>query len=386
VLVIGAGLGGLCLAQGLAQARIGVTVYERDCAADARRQGYLLHMHPQGSLALASCLPPALFQLYQATANRLTEPVALYDHQLHPRPVEAAGEPSELARSRTSVNRQTLREILLHGLQDVVQFGRSFARLDEAGEGRIRIRFTDGSWADGDLLVAADGAASVCRPLLVPQAQLIDSGIRAIYGKTPLGAAPARFQGGFGRYLGPDGTMMLAVPYCKRQPFALATAQLAPTLRLTEPDDYVMWAVCAARDQLPGGDAQLRAADGAALQAMATALIGGWHPWLRRLVCAAEAAAIFPVVFRHSAPLPRWQTTRATLLGDAIHAMPPYRGVGAATALRDAALLTQCLKRVMAGDCSLDDAVAGYEAAMLDYSFAAVASSVQAGQRFAKSF
>ena len=40
VLVIGGGLGGLCLAQGLQMAGINVAVYERDRSPEARAQGY----------------------------------------------------------------------------------------------------------------------------------------------------------------------------------------------------------------------------------------------------------------------------------------------------------------------------------------------------------
>jgi 2-polyprenyl-6-methoxyphenol hydroxylase-like FAD-dependent oxidoreductase len=59
-----------------------------------------------------------------------------------------------------------------------------------------------------------------------------------------------------------------------------------------------------------------------------------------------------------------------TLLGDAVHSMPPTGGIGANTALRDAQLLTSNLARAVAGDWRLLDAVAEYEAQMRDYGFA----------------
>ncbi len=40
VLVVGAGVGGLCLAQGLKGAGVSVAVFERDRATDSRPQGY----------------------------------------------------------------------------------------------------------------------------------------------------------------------------------------------------------------------------------------------------------------------------------------------------------------------------------------------------------
>lgn len=57
VLVIGGGIGGLCLAHGLRQAGVDVEVYERDESADGRRQGYRLRISPQGEAGLRACLP-----------------------------------------------------------------------------------------------------------------------------------------------------------------------------------------------------------------------------------------------------------------------------------------------------------------------------------------
>jgi 2-polyprenyl-6-methoxyphenol hydroxylase-like FAD-dependent oxidoreductase len=61
-----------------------------------------------------------------------------------------------------------------------------------------------------------------------------------------------------------------------------------------------------------------------------------------------------------------------TLIGDAIHTMVPA-GIGAAVALRDAALLCQ---HITDPTTPLLDAVHTYETAMLDYGFAAVARSL----------
>src|SRR5262249_53070588 len=67
VLVVGGGLGGLCLAQGLRKAGISVAVYERDRSPEVRTQGYRFHMDIRGEEALRACLPPSLYELALAT-------------------------------------------------------------------------------------------------------------------------------------------------------------------------------------------------------------------------------------------------------------------------------------------------------------------------------
>ena len=74
-------------------------------------------------------------------------------------------------------------------------------------------------------------------------------------------------------------------------------------------------------------------------------------------------------------------TTAVTLLGDAIHAMSPAGGVGANTALRDAATLADALNKAAHGR-PLVTAVRDYETAMIDYGFAAVRASADNGHRF----
>jgi 2-polyprenyl-6-methoxyphenol hydroxylase-like FAD-dependent oxidoreductase len=67
-----------------------------------------------------------------------------------------------------------------------------------------------------------------------------------------------------------------------------------------------------------------------------------------------------------------------TLLGDAIHSMTPMRGIGANTALRDAALLCRSLVAARRGERSGVGAIGDYEATMREYGFAAVRSSRKA--------
>jgi len=66
VVVVGGGIGGLCLAQGLRKAGIQVKVFERDRTVDARLDRYRLHINPAGTRAMRACLPDAMWDRFLA--------------------------------------------------------------------------------------------------------------------------------------------------------------------------------------------------------------------------------------------------------------------------------------------------------------------------------
>jgi 2-polyprenyl-6-methoxyphenol hydroxylase-like FAD-dependent oxidoreductase len=81
---------------------------------------------------------------------------------------------------------------------------------------------------------------------------------------------------------------------------------------------------------------------------------------------------------RTSQRIAAWPASRVTLLGDAIHSMTPYRGIGANVALRDAALLCAKLVEAAQGRKAIHQAIQEYEEAMRSYAFEAVDASLQA--------
>jgi 2-polyprenyl-6-methoxyphenol hydroxylase-like FAD-dependent oxidoreductase len=74
------------------------------------------------------------------------------------------------------------------------------------------------------------------------------------------------------------------------------------------------------------------------------------------LIRAAEAVYEYPMVDRD--PLPRWTAGRASLLGDAAHAMYPIGSNGASQAILDARVLT----REILSHGTTPQALAAYEA------------------------
>ena len=101
-----------------------------------------------------------------------------------------------------------------------------------------------------------------------------------------------------------------------------------------------------------------------------------WNPNLRRVVEGAETSSLSSFAVKSSVPVAPWATSRVTLLGDALHNMTPFRGIGANTALRDAALLRDALAGVGRGERNVVTALAAYEREMIGYGFAAVRASL----------
>jgi 2-polyprenyl-6-methoxyphenol hydroxylase-like FAD-dependent oxidoreductase len=137
-----------------------------------------------------------------------------------------------------------------------------------------------------------------------------------------------------------------------------------------------MWALSAKREKFRLHDADW--ADGGALATAATRAMAGWSRGFRDLVGLADPTTISCLPIRTSLPVAPWPTQRITLLGDAIHSMTPYRGIGANVAIKDAARLKRVLAAAHGGERDLLDAIHDYETGMLDYGFRAVRNSLKA--------
>ena len=90
-------------------------------------------------------------------------------------------------------------------------------------------------------------------------------------------------------------------------------------------------------------------------------LVARWHPALRRALAEVDPQTRTAIAFRATAPLPVWTPSPVTVLGDAIHLMPPVGGLGGNSALRDAHLLTRQLTAAHRGKRDLISAIAAYE-------------------------
>jgi salicylate hydroxylase len=380
VVVVGGGIGGLALAQGLHQAGVDVAVFERDRTPSDRMQGYRVHINRAGSRALHACLPPDLFHAFVATAAAPNPRagIGMYDHRMRELVWFDAGGDATIdpVDSDKSVSRISLRKVLLAGLDDVVYFDKAFTRYQVNPDATVTAHFADGTTATGDVLVGADGGNSRVRQQYLPHAPRVDTGVTGIQGKVWLTDAirahlPARLPDGPAMIVGPGGYgMFIAI-----HEFPPIPAELTEIVgaEAANQRDYLMWGLLARRGKFP---ADLEQLDEANLLALTLERIAGWHTTVRDLVAASDLDTVLLTPIRTSTEIGPWPATTVTLLGDAIHSMPPTAGVGANTALRDAQLLASNLARTAAGDIPLLEAITDYETHMREYGFAAVRASV----------
>jgi 2-polyprenyl-6-methoxyphenol hydroxylase-like FAD-dependent oxidoreductase len=413
VLIAGGGVGGLCLAQGLKKAGIRVTVFERDWAPDARVQGYRLNIEPHGSRALHACLPADLWNLLVDTAGDPGPRMGVFNEQLRELMQEdERGAGQDPVNAHHAVSRVTLRRLLLAGLEDDVQFDKQFVRYELTGRGDasgVTAWFADGTSATGTLLVGADGLHSRVRRQLLPDAGEIDTPAVGIGGKLPLTSdtvswLPEHMTTTKNMILPPQDFLFTAAFRRRVQSPEIARASAdrlraigmsaADLLHETE-NDYVMWAFVANRETFPrptrpgAGQGQRQGQEQAhgqaqrseeqdqrALREAIEARMKDWHPTLRRLIAETNAATVQAFDFAASETIKPWQTTNVTLLGDALHYMPPVGGMGGNAALHDAALLCRALQAVANGEKALVPALHECEAEMIEHGFGAVRASL----------
>ncbi|KAJ5370090.1 FAD-dependent monooxygenase [Penicillium cataractarum] len=202
VLIVGAGISGLVLAQYLKSQGVRFEIFDRDSALDARTGGWGLTLH-WALPALRALLPqdvverfPETFVNKEASARgdvgsfqffNLKSGEALY---------------SVPAEERIRVNRGRLRELLTSGVD--VQWNKVLQSI-ESSEDSITAHFEDGSSYTGRLLVASDGARSRARQILYPDGCQMNSlpvqllGASTLYTTQDMGGAqsidPYIFQG-----------------------------------------------------------------------------------------------------------------------------------------------------------------------------------------------
>jgi salicylate hydroxylase/6-hydroxynicotinate 3-monooxygenase len=226
-----------------------------------------------------------------------------------------------------------------------IALGKQLSGIAQDGA-RVRLTFADGSQAEHDAVIGADGVHSIVRDHVAGPTPATFTGrvaYRAIFPASLLGGAD----------IGPSRTKWWG-----------------------KDRHIVIYYVTRNRDEVYFTSSQPEKADWTTRESWSTRgdmkdvreAFFTFRSDVQRVLSAAPEVHKWGIYERD--PLPAWSKGRVVLLGDACHPMTPYMASGAAMALEDAVVLARCLD-----DCeTLEAAFRTYEATRKPR-----ASMVQAG-------
>ncbi|KAL8663301.1 MAG: hypothetical protein Q9202_003937, partial [Teloschistes flavicans] len=392
ILIIGAGITGLVLAQALKKHGIAFSVFERDADVAARGRGWGLTIH--WSLdTFVSLLPqhivdqlPTVYVNPEAINSGEKGNFLFFDLQSGQARWKV---PPSL---RIRVSRERLRALLLDGLD--VQWSKTLESISTPNpDDTVTARFTDGTTATGTLLVGADGSRSRARSLLLAHdpalainktlpARLV--GASVVYPR-PLAQGlrdldPLFFQGG-----DPASNAFMYFSFLD-----------TPTNNSrSDPDTYecqimVSWPW---REGFRGRETPLEIpATNEERVRLMKELVQGWaNPFRDAVMNIPADAEVKPIALEDFVPKTgMWDNRggRVTLMGDAAHTMTMYRGEAYNHGVADIAGLLAHILAVYSpsastfpaetGRPSLQQAIGAYEAEMIKRTGPAVLTSRRA--------
>jgi salicylate hydroxylase/6-hydroxynicotinate 3-monooxygenase len=328
--IVGAGMGGLAAASTLRQAGFNTQVYEQ--ATHFERIGAGIQLMPNAMKVLRRIgvedkVRATSFRPY-SHLNRVWDTGQVMREL--PMPEDMFGAPY------LCLHRGDLHAALLSVLPaEIIHLGKKLTGLDPKPGGVI-MTFSDGTRAEADAVIGADGVHSLVREFVAgPDAPIHKGRIayRAVYPSSLLK----------GRDIGPSRTKWWGIDrHIVIYYTTAAKSEIYFVTSVPEPAEWLTRESWSAK----GDVNELRAA------------YQGFHEDVRAVLDACPDCHKWAILERE--PLARWSRGRVTLLGDACHPMTPYMAQGAATALEDAAVLARCLEETEGED--IDGAFRCYEA------------------------
>ncbi|MFE7462400.1 MULTISPECIES: FAD-dependent oxidoreductase [unclassified Streptomyces] len=327
-IVVGAGIGGLTTAIALRRTGFDVEVFER--APELRAAGFGLSVMSNATAALATLD----IDLGLEKRGRVMETYHVKDRKGRlirefpfPEITRRIGVPC------VCISRADLLAALLDQIGDVpIRLNAAAEGFEVAGD-RARVLLADGSSAEADLLVGADGFNSaVRRQLAGPDEPAHDSGYIAWLGITEY--RHPRFAPGSVVHLWGDGMRFGLVDIGGGRLYWWGTKNM-PYERSSTWD---------------GGKAGVLDA------------YSGWPDEVREAIRVTPPADLLTLNTRDRSFLRPWGTGPVTLLGDAAHPMLTSLGQGSAMAMEDAAVLARHLRHAP----DVPRGLRGYEAARYD--------------------
>jgi 6-hydroxynicotinate 3-monooxygenase len=320
VAIVGAGMGGLAAASTLRRAGLDVQVYEQ--TPHFERIGAGIQMMPNSMKVLRTIgvedkVRSTSFQPY-SHLNRVWDTGEVIREL--PMPEALFGAPY------LCMHRGDLHDALLSVFPaEMIHLGKKLTGLDQ-NAGGVTLAFADGTRAQADAVIGADGVHSVVREFIVGPDTPIHKGriaYRAVFPSSLLN----------GRDIGPSRTKWWGIDRHIVIYYTTPTkSEVYFVTSVPEPAEWLTRESWSAK----GDVHELRAA------------YQGFHDDVRAVLEACPDCHKWAILERE--PLPRWSDGRVALLGDACHPMTPYMAQGAATAIEDAAVLARCFEDVEGDD------------------------------------
>jgi 2-polyprenyl-6-methoxyphenol hydroxylase-like FAD-dependent oxidoreductase len=380
ILISGAGLSSLLLAQSLLRASIPFIIFEREAAITARAQGYRLRLSSEGLAAIESALGPEAFEIFWDKCGKTGgKGFAALDAITGSEITEAAKEGEEkpgdatlkkaprLLNSRdgkiVGIARGDMRKLFIAGCEPFMKWSHHVTGYELTSSG-VRAIFADGSMSvEGEMLIGGEGIYSkVAKQLSQGKLKVYDLGARGIHGQ----ASTTAFKG-----LGEGVWRLTDDSNPEGRVYVITNVRQGD---MDDPNVLFGWTMSAQPGIIkpPNEDYSIIGRPAAEI---AKSLTVNWHPRLKPLFeeMIESEAAFWKITCSTPSGVPEWRNEpRVTVIGDAVHSMTPAGGIGANTAVRDSALLGRLLAE--AGGYK-EGVTAAYETEMRVYASEAVRTS-----------
>ncbi|KAL9085532.1 MAG: hypothetical protein Q9165_007577 [Trypethelium subeluteriae] len=367
VIVIGAGITGLLTCQGLKKAGIRYSLFERDVSMNYRSNEWTMAIHWARPL-LKDILPEEIFTKLATIA---CNPTAGIHSGLYP---IINGETGDMITGvpytdGLRVPRSKMRAMCAEGVD--VQYGKKLADVafNESGNGVIAT-FADGTLVSGTMIIGTDGPRSRVRETAMNSADnaavtkfpIFHTNMTVCYGD----AEKAQFV----RQKFPTSYLALS----QRSFHAFQSISSMPD----GPDHPESWIFHMAMAWLGESDNSMSYPERLAMIKERAKGLG--EPARSAFLWVPDDTEV------HKADISYWVSQtwdnrkgRLTLVGDAAHPMPPYRGQGLNHCICDVSHLLEGLKGLRDGSTSLAEVVRVYEKEMIPRGKEEVSCSVENG-------
>jgi salicylate hydroxylase len=337
ILIAGAGIGGLTAGACLLKAGHEVAIFEQapelsevgaGLQLSANATHVLHHLGLGPALAEVGVRPGAyVFRLHD-TGEEIQRFALSDEHEkLHGAPY-------------CQVHRADIHSLLaakvLELKPDAIQLNSRVVGFEERGDS-VKLRLSNGTLVQGDLLIGADGLKSVICQQIVGNVPATYTGDAAWRITVPVENLPRNFM---------EQVMMVWMgPGRHVVAYYLRAGALLNFVGLVETDEVSeeSWTAKFPWERFKAD-------------------FEGWHADIQTVIDAVDREGCYRWSLHYRPAIRNWSTRRATLLGDAVHPTLPYLAQGACMAIEDGAVLTRALDQMG----SIPDALQLYQRNRVD--------------------